>query len=166
MRSLAVSILCLLAACNVRAADFCVATDGNDAWSGKLTSPNRSRSDGPFATIERARDAVRKQKKTAATETFTVYVRGGVYPLARTLRFSAEDSGTPAAPVVYRAFKNEKPVLLGGRQITGFVPDKGEILKADLASQGLKGVFFRQLLFDGKRQPLARWPNFDPRTSL
>ena len=35
-----------------------VATDGNDAWSGKLSSPSAKKSDGPFATFERARDAI------------------------------------------------------------------------------------------------------------
>jgi len=41
-------------------------------------------------------------------------------------------------------------------QIAGFTPEKGEILKADLASQGLKGVYFRQLLFDGRRREQTR----------
>ena len=130
---------------------------------GRENCPVRTRrSDGPLATINRARDAVRQRKKTAAGEAFTVYVRGGVYALAAPVRLSAEDSGTAAAPVVYRAYASERPVLMGGREIAGFAPERGEILKADLASQGLQGVYFRQLLFDDRRQPLARWPNFDP----
>jgi len=36
-----------------------VATNGNDAWSGKLSEPNADNTDGPFATLERARDAIR-----------------------------------------------------------------------------------------------------------
>src|SRR6185369_12075868 len=39
---------------------------------------------------------------------------------------------------------------------------RGAILKADVAAQGFKGINFRQLIFDGKRQHLARYPNFDP----
>ncbi|MFN3422083.1 MAG: hypothetical protein ACK40X_10215, partial [Armatimonadota bacterium] len=33
---------------------FYVATSGNDAWSGRLASPNRKKTDGPFATLQRA----------------------------------------------------------------------------------------------------------------
>jgi len=38
---------------------FHVATNGNDAWSGTLPEPNAAKTDGPFATLRRARDAVR-----------------------------------------------------------------------------------------------------------
>lgn len=34
---------------------------GNDAWSGTLPAPNPGKSDGPLATLERARKAVRVQ---------------------------------------------------------------------------------------------------------
>ncbi|HHK41194.1 MAG TPA: hypothetical protein ENJ50_02150, partial [Planctomycetaceae bacterium] len=34
-----------------------VAPNGNDQWSGTLPSPNDSKTDGPFATLQRARDA-------------------------------------------------------------------------------------------------------------
>jgi hypothetical protein len=36
-----------------------VSPDGNDAWSGTLAAPNAARTDGPFASLERARDGVR-----------------------------------------------------------------------------------------------------------
>ena len=42
---------------------FFVSTQGNDAWSGRLEVPNAARSDGPFATLPHARDAVRKLRK-------------------------------------------------------------------------------------------------------
>ncbi len=144
------------------AADLYVAPEGNDAWSGKLAEPNADKTDGPFATLERARDAVRKLKTASRAEPVTVYLRGGLYPLAQTLKLEAQDSGTADAPVVYRAYQNEKPVLIGGREITGFVLHRGSILKADLAALGLKGNYFRQLICDGRRQHLARWPNYDP----
>ena len=43
-------------------ATFYVATNGNDGWSGKLLEPNALKTDGPFATLGRARDAVREWK--------------------------------------------------------------------------------------------------------
>ena len=33
-----------------------IATTGDDAWTGTLKQPNRRRTDGPFATLVRARD--------------------------------------------------------------------------------------------------------------
>ena len=35
-----------------------VSTDGNDDWSGTLPAPNRDGTDGPFASVDRARRAV------------------------------------------------------------------------------------------------------------
>jgi hypothetical protein len=76
--------------------------------------------------------------------------------------FEKQDSGTEEAPIVYRAFQGEQPVLIGGRSIAGFTGHKGAILMADVGSQGFQGVRFRQLFFNGKRQIPARYPNYDP----
>lgn len=139
-----------------------VAPAGSDAFSGALPEPNAAKSDGPLATLARARDEVRRLKAAGAKGPFVVEVRGGAYQLAETFALTSEDSGTPDGPVIYRAYAGEKPVLLGGRRVGGFVPHEGKILKAELASQGLKDVYFRQLFFAGRRQHLARYPNFDP----
>ncbi len=59
MRTLLIS---LAAASFAVAADpvvFYVSPGGNDAWSGKIADPARNKKDGPFATLERARDAIR-----------------------------------------------------------------------------------------------------------
>ncbi len=145
------------------ATEYYVATDGNDGWSGRLDRPNAAATDGPFATLARAREEIRKLKLADGLEgPVTVWVRGGSYALSQTLSLESQDSGTAGSPIGYRAWQSEKPVLIGGRRITGFVPHKGKILKADLASQGLKDVDFRQLFCNGKRRPLARYPNFDP----
>lgn len=148
------------------ALDLYVSTDGSDTATGRASTA-LSGGAGPFATFERARDEIRSLKKQGAlAEPITVYVRGGVYELPRTLVFGPEDSGTERAPVVYRAYPNEKPVLSGGSAVNGFAIYKGGILKADMSEQGLKGVNFRQLFFEGKRQPLARYPNADPKDPI
>ncbi|NMC21461.1 MAG: right-handed parallel beta-helix repeat-containing protein, partial [Thermogutta sp.] len=64
------------------AQDFFVATDGNDAWSGKSAGPNADRTDGPFATLARAQQAARELKKRQPDAAVTVAVRGGFYPLS------------------------------------------------------------------------------------
>ena len=67
-------------------ADLYVAVYGNDAWTGTLSEPNADESDGPFATISRARDAVRALKaKGPLTKPMTVMVREGTYYLNETL---------------------------------------------------------------------------------
>jgi len=40
-------------------ASFYVATKRNDAWSGTLPAPNAAGTDGPFAALTRAREAIR-----------------------------------------------------------------------------------------------------------
>jgi parallel beta-helix repeat protein len=140
-----------------------VSLKGNDAWSGRLAEPNAAQTDGPLATLAKARDAIRKQRSTGSLPIggVTVFLRGGVYCLPETLTLNAEDSGTAAAPIVYRAYQGEKPIVMGARAITGFTPHEGQVLKADVGAQGFKGIYFRQLVFAGRRQHLARWPNFD-----
>lgn len=151
-------LTCLLTICCsplMAAVEFHVAPTGDDGNPGTL--------ERPFATVERARDAVRELRAAGPVEgSVTITLRGGIHALPRTLRLEAEDSGTAEAPVVIRAYEGERPVLSGGRTITGFVPGDGAILKADLAAEGLEGVSFRQLFMGDERMILARYPNFDP----
>ncbi len=122
-----------------------VATIGKDNWSGKLEAPSPDGSDGPFATLERARTEVQKIKRAGGlADGVTVFVRGGTYFVAQTLKFGPEDSGEAKEPVVYRAYKDEKPVLTGVRAITGFELYKEEIVKANVAGQEMKDVYLRQ----------------------
>jgi hypothetical protein len=123
-----------------------VAKSGNDADAGTKAHP--------FATFERARDEARRRK--TAGKPVTVYVRQGVYTLERTLRLTAEDSGTAAAPVTWRAYPGESVTLSGGVPITGFTPWRGKIRQA-----AYRGAPVRQLFYGGRRQPLARYPNYD-----
>ena len=137
-----------------------VATNGNDAWTGRLDAPNADNTDGPFATLGRARIEIRKLKKqNAIPNGATVLVRAGYYCLSKTLRFRPEDAGTEKGRITYRAFDGEKVTLSGGRVISNFTPHKGAIVKADVAAAGIKDFNFRTLYFNGKRQPMARYPN-------
>lgn len=143
-------------------ADFFVATDGDDGWSGKLDAPNADKTDGPFATLVRARDAIRESKPENGFEKpVTVMVRGGKYFVERTLVLEFEDSGTRDCPITYTAYPGEKPVLSGGRKVEGWKPYKGEILQCELPEARGGNWKFRQLFFNGKRQIRARYPDFD-----
>ncbi|NCO40126.1 MAG: hypothetical protein GW892_15600 [Armatimonadetes bacterium] len=166
---------------------FYVATDGNDAWSGTLAAANAGKTDGPFATLTRARDAVRALKATAPLPAggVTVMVRAGTYEQQQTFELTAADSGTPEAPVIYRAAAGEEVRLTGGRAVPadafGPVADaavvarldpaaRGHVLQADLAALGIAelGQFptrYRgaptapELFFNDQRMALAHWPN-------
>ncbi|MCK4417412.1 MAG: right-handed parallel beta-helix repeat-containing protein [Candidatus Latescibacteria bacterium] len=148
-------------------ATFYVATDGNDKWSGKLAKPNAKKTDGPFATLVGARDAVRELKKEAREEGIkgpvTVMVRGGKYYFEKTFDLTEVDSGTQQAPITYTAYPGETPIISGGRKITDWEPYKGKILKCRIPEAKEGTLTFRQLFVDGKRQIRARYPNLDPK---
>lgn len=107
---------------------FFVATDGSDANPGTEAKS--------FATLERARDAVREFRSRNPESKAEMRVRGGVYELPKTHQFDAVDSGSEKQPVLWAAQENEKPIRSGGGRISEFVPHKGQILKADVKSQG------------------------------
>ena len=143
---------------------YFVATNGSDVWSGKLPAPNATKTDGPFASIVRARDAIRALKKAPgrADQAITVQVRAGTYYISQAITLTPEDSGAPARPTRYMAYPGEKPVLCGGRRITGWQRHKGSIYVADLPEVKDGHWYFRQLFVDGRRQVRARFPNVDP----
>ena len=70
---------------------YYVATDGNDSWSGTFPSAQEDGTDGPFATLGRARDVVRTVNvgidDPADRKPVTVLIRGGEYELEETLEF-------------------------------------------------------------------------------
>ena len=98
---------------NSKEADFYISTNGNDDWTGTLAEPNKNGTDGPFATIGRAKHAVRllkdkvyKTKATAIDKRFRgsphkygtgkdilVLLREGIYTLDSIVNFSHEDGG-------------------------------------------------------------------------
>ena len=144
-----------------RSAVFYVSTQGNDAWSGKLPEPNASHTDGPFASIPRAREAIRNLRVGASpAEAVTVYVRGGMYTLSEPLIFTTVDSGTEKNLIIYSSYKNEVPVLSGGRAITGWTKSgRGELWQAEIPDVKNGKWYFHQLFVNGERRQRARTPN-------
>lgn len=144
---------------------FFVALDGNDGWSGRLDAPNANRTDGPFATLARARDAVRELKRQQGgtlRQPVTVYVRGGLHALTEPLVLTPEDSGTAQAPVTYAAYPGENPILSGGRRITGWQTDTLQgrsVWTVTLPEVRAGRWYFRQLWVNGQRRIRARHPN-------
>jgi hypothetical protein len=89
-----------------------VAPNGNDANAGTAAAP--------FATLEKARDAVRARR--AASGPTVVLLHGGTYRLADTLTLGKQDSGTPDSPVIWSAAPNETVRLVGGVRLGNWQP--------------------------------------------
>ncbi len=99
--------------------------------SGKDTNPGNRQA--PFATLERARDAIRNLKAAGRfpEEGVTVTLRGGAYERTQAFRLEARDSGNDGAPVIYQGDPAEQVVLTGARRI----PARG-LVSADPAFTG------------------------------
>lgn len=182
MSHIAIALMAVLSACSSPDTAVYVSPAGNDAWTGSLSEPNADGTDGPFATLERARDAVRERRQSGdlPREGFRILLRGGEYPRAATFRLDSLDSGTETAPTVFAAYEGESVLLTGGQAIDGFTevtdpaalprlhPDAvGKVMVVDLHAQGItdlgeitpRGGPGLELFFDGQRMPLSRWPN-------
>jgi hypothetical protein len=168
--------------CQESSLTFYVAPSGNDAADGSRNHP--------FATLERARDAVRAQKKSATglpVGGVCVELESGVYRRSQPLVLSTEDSGELNAPVVWksRAMKGAHIEVGVAVADTDFVPVEADEVKR-LAPEAVGKVYCLSLsklgarhcgpyplnfdngggivewYCDGERQPLSRWPNDGP----
>jgi len=154
-----------------------VSPDGSDDWSGR--GREKKAGDGPFATLARARDEIRKLKRDKGLPAGGVAVElaAGAYELAGALELSAEDSGTAEARITYRARPAAEVRLVGGKALTGLRPvsdpaalarlaegARGNVLQADLRAHGISefgspaggGI---ELFLQDRPMPVARWPN-------
>lgn len=134
----------------IAAAGFCdtafyVSTAGSDKNDGSLNAP--------FASLEKARDAIRQLDVPKGN--VTVYLRGGTYTQNQPLVFGPEDSGT-SSPITWAAYKDEVPVLSGGGLLQPvWEKTSSGILKAAVgANRNL-----RQLYVSGRKAVRARTPN-------
>ena len=124
----------------------------------------------PFLTLERARDEIRKMKRTAKLPDggVTVLLRGGRHFREETFDLRPEDSGEDTAPIVYAAYPSEKPVVMGGRLIKDWSPLTENVrgIRTDLKGQIYvasvkKGWKFHFLYLNGEPQKLSRLYNTD-----
>jgi len=161
------------------ATEFHVAPDGTDS--------NRGTKLAPFASLERARAAVRSLKQSIGlpADGVAIWIHGGEYALVSTFELGPKDGGESNRPVVYRAIEGNEVRMVGGRSLAAesFQPvstldilrrldaaARPHVLRADLRTLGITnyGVFPDQfsgaalvpeLFFNDQRMTLARWPN-------
>ena len=112
--------------------EFFISTTGDDNNSGTI--------DSPFATLEKAKSAVREYKESNGIPQggIVVWFRGGTYNIVKDsfftddfqklrsegITFTAEDSGKEGSPIAYRGYKDEKVRLMGA------VPIKSDWFKS------------------------------------
>lgn len=114
--------------------------------------------DRPFATIEHAREAVRRMVARGLDGPVIVSLAGGTWRIAEPLVFGPEDGGTEAHPVTWRSEPGETAVLSGGRAIGGWKEGDDGTWAAEVAA-ARDGWRFRELFVGGERRPRAREPN-------
>jgi hypothetical protein len=125
-----------------------ISPGGNDANPGTRTRPL-----GSIAAAQRAARTVK------ATSPVIVWFRAGVYYLPQTVVFGPEDSGTEQNPVTWSAYEGEEAVISGGARLKlDWKPHRDGIMMARTPA----GLETDQLFINGRRQLMARYPNYDP----
>lgn len=148
--------------------EYFVSTQGNDKYPGT--------SEKPFATLQRARNAVRSNDRSTS---LTIWIRSGTYYLDKPLELGKQDSGSRESPVVYRACKGGEVRISGGRRVGNFTavtdPDmlrrlapsvRQSVVYADLKAAGITDFGHptarskrAEFFFDDEPTQLSRWPN-------
>ncbi|MHC4180716.1 MAG: hypothetical protein ACYSWU_24720, partial [Planctomycetota bacterium] len=133
-----------------------VAPEGDDG--------NPGTKERPLATLHRARDVLRMQRRESGKsrdEPVIVYLRGGTHYLARPLVLTPEDSGSPKAPLTFAACDGETPVVSGAVRLQlKWSPYRNGIMQAEVPGVRRGRLSFGQLFVNGRRQHLARYPDF------
>ncbi len=132
-------------------ADFYISPGGSDLSAGTK--------DQPFASLARARDAVRALLADGADRDVTVWIAGGTYRVIEPVVFGLADSAPDGRTVSYVAAPGEEPVFSAGVPVTGWEKGEGQVWSAPLP-EGLGAI---KALYDGaERLTRARGPGFKP----
>ncbi len=170
-------------------ADFFVATNGNDSWSGKFASVNSEKNDGPFRTIQKAKEAVRELKKNVYKpeevpidrryvgsphelgdgRDILVLIREGYYSLENTLEFTSKDGGErvetnlPTGAFEYHKLKDYFVTYAAYPGEKPIISGGKIIAKWEKENKywvaKAENLDVRKLILDGEEQMLARAPN-------
>ena len=142
--------------------------------SPKGTDENPGTLEQPFATLDRARNEVRKLIKNGLSSDVIVQLRGGTYYLSKTLVLSLEDSAPEGGSITYQSYREEKAVLSSGVKVTGWQRVTGELEGLPEAARGKvwmadipKGMSRFFTLYEGDtRLPRAQTEGFVPATDI
>lgn len=161
MRVFAILLILLSMTFDLTAAEFYVSPSGNDNHPGTKSQP--------FASIEKAKLAVRRKITNGQQEDITVFLRAGTYRLSKTVIFGPEDGAKNGFKITYASYPGEKPVVTAAKTITGWKKASAapEHLPAEAAghlwyAELGKGMDFKMLYQNGIALPRARSKGFMP----
>lgn len=154
----------------LQGAEFHVRPNGLDS--------NPGTKEASFATLQRARDAIRefKSEQGLPPNGITVWVHSGTYQLTNTLELEPQDSGEANRPIVYRGTGTSDPVFDGNKAIRAhrWIPTpkekhswlhpsaRGKVVESVIEEKELLGVLANpasRLTMNGRMLQLARFPN-------
>ncbi|MEN8119893.1 MAG: hypothetical protein ABFS35_06080, partial [Bacteroidota bacterium] len=156
MKQVVFFLLVFLISCSVKqnTIEVFVSPSGNDNNPGTIELP--------FATVERARDEVRKLKQEDNLS-ITVFFREGIYRFLKPLLLTYDDSGEKGEEIKYSAYENEKVVFSGSQQLSPEWEKYNEkIFVAPVKMAVDQGFSPRSIYVNGKACPLARYPDLVP----
>ncbi|MCA1595539.1 MAG: hypothetical protein LC772_03820 [Chloroflexi bacterium] len=135
-----------------------VSPAGSDGWSGLAIRPERSRRDGPLASLDGARNRIRALRAAGGqTGAIVVHIQPGTYTLSAPFTLSPQDSGSPGAPITYEGDATSRPVISGGRVVTGIRAAGGRWIAPLTGAEN--GTEYSALWVNGQRRTVARTPN-------
>ena len=133
-----------------------VAPDGSDKNDGE--SPCLQDGSGPLATLDRAFEVLRLRKLNGAVAgPVEIYLRGGVYAVEKPIVVKPCHS----MPVTVLPYKDEQPVISGGRELTGWEETTHAGVRAwTLTLDEVKDGhwYFRSLFVNNDRRERPRLP--------
>jgi hypothetical protein len=138
---LALALMVALWAIPARAAQYYIATTGDDADPCTLAEP--------CLTIPHVQAVI---NAAAADADVVTSLRGGTYTVAAGLEFVAADSGSAGHTNVWQSYPGENAIISGGVTITGWSAFSGDIFRAAVTP----GWTFRQLYVNGVHAQRAR----------
>lgn len=106
-----------------------------------------------------ALDEVRKARKAGDAAPATIRLPEGTTGITQPVILEEKDSNLTIVGL-------KGSTLIGAPLVTGWEKHEGQIVKADVSKLLPKGFLPKQLLCDGERQILARYPNFDANDPL
>ena len=138
--------LLMLSACSI-GADY----DKNTLHvSPKGKDTNAGTWQAPFATLERARDAIRAKRQAGQYERMEVVLHAGRHERTAPFELTGEDSDT--------VFFGKDAIITGGFLIQNWKDAGNGAWVADVPGLKEGTVYFEQLFVNGERAVRARWP--------
>ena len=145
---------------NVTKSEFYVSPTGDDSNVGSL--------EAPFATIAKAKQAIRELTEVQRTKDITVFLRGGTHTLTETIVFGLEDSGKEGTKITYQGYQEETPIISSGvkigiwKKLSDYPTTLPEVAKGNVYIADIpKGLGRFYTMFDGEQRiPVARKEGF------